>query len=80
MATNIIRELFFAGPLDEIWWNFKNSKIFNNIGSHDGLRKKNNKIGQNAANPTFFYSPCIYKEKESRKKSSSTNGQAIKGH
>ena len=40
--------------------NFKNFKIFNNIGSYDVLKKKNTKIGQNAANPDFFYSPCIY--------------------
>ena len=38
----------------------KNSKIFNNIGSHDGLTKKNTKIGQNALIALFFYSPCIY--------------------
>ena len=34
--------------------NFKNFKIFNNIGSHDVLKKKITKIGQNAANPSFF--------------------------
>ena len=28
--------------------------MFNNIGSHDGLRKKNTKIDQNAANPGFI--------------------------
>ena len=38
--------------------NFENSKIFNNIGSHDGLKKKITKIGQKAANHIFFYSPC----------------------
>ena len=34
--------------------NFKIFKIFNNIGSHDVLKKKITKIGQNAANPSFF--------------------------
>ena len=50
---------FFLTPLEKSN-NFKNGKIFNDIGSHDGLKKKITKIGQNAANHTFFESPCIY--------------------
>ena len=53
------REKFFLTPLEKSK-NFKNSKIFNNIGSHDGLGKKFTKIGQNAANPTFFFIHPVY--------------------
>ena len=40
--------------MDTFLKNYKNSKIFNNIDSHDGLKKEITKIGQNAANPTFL--------------------------
>ena len=43
----------FFDPLRKVK-KFQNIKIFNNIGSHDGLKKKIIKIGQNAVNPTFF--------------------------
>ena len=53
------KKIFFLTPLEKSK-NFNFFLIFNNIGSHDVLRKKITKIGQNAANPGFFNSPCIH--------------------
>ena len=41
--------------------NFKNSKIFNNIGSHDGLKTKLPRSAKMPLIKLFFASPCIYK-------------------
>ena len=47
------RKNFFLTPLEKSK-KFENSKIFNNIGSHDGMRKKIYQNRQNAANHTLF--------------------------
>ena len=53
------KKKFFLTPLGKSR-NFNFLKIFNDIGSHDVLKKKIAKIGQNATNPSFFDSSCTY--------------------
>ena len=45
----------------------QNSKIFNNIGSHDGLKKNLPKSAKMQLIPVFFYSPCICIERERKR-------------
>ena len=47
---------FFLTPLEKSK-NFKNSKIFNNIGSYDGLKKKIPKSAKMPLIPLFFIHP-----------------------
>ena len=54
-----LKHRFFLSPLEKSK-NFKNSKIFNYIGSHDGLKKKLPKSAKIPLITLFFYSPCIY--------------------